>query len=1155
MTVVSLQNLTLVTNKKLTNLQDAVIRQSEKGLTITAVFLNEDSSPYDLTNKKVIFNEHKESDKYVVDTNVQITDARNGAISYTLHSQCYAATGEAWFEIADASGTVVDSTQNFNLKVKDAANASIYNTNYIAQLDALRDQMQQLVDGADGKLKQQLQTTQNQLNQKLTDIGNAYQTAEQGRANAYKQAEANRDSGWSQDKQRIDNEWNQDKDRINGEWNSQKQSIQNTANSQQSSISSQWSQLKSNADSQLATIQKNINALQATIDDIDKNKVPGFNSSLQSAQDKFDKILSNLHGFVVSSNDVDKAVSKGIADITGNLIDPNLNDWVKNDVASKANININYQDGTNDITFTGVENSEVLDLKFNTKQNTDYILTFTYTPDDIHTIRSNCLFLALWYEDLTRYYGQWSTDYNPKTNAQVIRVPAQQGGNYSLKVNSQNLTEMHIGISFDNFTNGQTSKFKISNLVVRETNSTLVGLTDTISSLQSKYFQVQDLPANTNVDNFSQTGLYNLRGQAGITGLPQGGNLWGTLLVFNNNNGSNGIQMYLNSNDDYFFYREWNKSSGFVVRRPWKRLASMTDVQPLWDKLNLSGNLSRMLKSDSTWADIFGNNDTTYGHIVAFKADIGNHLPNIIGDNASGIAFGNGDTRGALSVEYAKHHARIIGGNGNSPVWGEDIAWKSDFANYYNKSETDSKVSYLQGQIDTKAKNLFLNILDYGAKAEDSNFDNAPAFNKAIQSLPSTGGIIYIPNGNFFLKSTVTIDRSYVHIMGLNHGLRSGIDPSDGTTQTGGGGAKVTVQNSISAFKIQNTHNDKRLSGITFSGFDLKGDTNGGVGIDGVSNTDRVVIDNMTINNIGTGVKLNGADAPRITNSWIAETESSIQLTGASQQAEIKSNSLGAQPQGITILLENADRYNISGNNIYPDGSSAIRLLNPVHGAIVGNTISAYYTGIIEMLPNGTNYGNSNVISGNVISIESWENNPIGRDNKWGIIHIEGYDNLISGNNILANGSPQDTTGILIMKGDRNKIATNIINIQNTTSKVVCNGSANNNTVVYSTDSSSFQNGLNSSNQNIDFDEVNALKENCSVLETQLNVLQGQMSSLLSAITVSGQDVTINGTISIEGQIKNYWGGTDQYVAYAPNGTLRGYFGFYDGGNFVTEKG
>nr|DAU77710.1 MAG TPA: tail protein [Caudoviricetes sp.] len=663
----SLQNLTLVTNKKLTNLQDAVIRQSEKGLTITAVFLNEDSSPYDLTNKKVTFNEHKESDKYVVDTNVQITDERNGAISYTLHPQCYAATGEAWFEIADASGTVVDSTQNFNLKVKDAANASIYNTNYITQLDALRDQMQALVDNADGQLKQQLKTTQDQMDQKLTELGNAYQIAEQGRATAYKQAEANRDSGWSQDKQRIDNEWNQDKDRINGEWTSQKQSIQNTANSQQSSISSQWSQLKSNADSQLATIQSNINALQATIDDINKNKVPGLSSSLQDAQNKLDKILSNLHGFVVSSNDVDQAVSKGIANITGNLIDPNLNDWVKNDAASKANININYQDGTNDISFTGVENSEILDFKFNTKQNTDYILTFTYTPDDIHTVRSNCVFLALWYEDLKKYYGEWRTDYNPKVKNQVIRVPAQQGGNYSLKVNSQNLTEMHIGISFDNFIDSQTSKFKISNLVVRETNSTLVGLTDTISSLPKT---VQGVKPDGN-------GNINLPNQ-------------NVAFSFDSSTGEPNMRMvpYLN------YYP--------------------VDQTAIKDILKNQLPAKYALKSDDAMKIPVVNGEanddlTSFRNMCQLRIYDGNgqNVKNVPFQHKSFTVLVNMYSNwGTLTYWGQDGRVYFSACNGNTWTAWTQIANSSDFANYYSKSEIDTKTSDLQIQSDASASNL-----------------------------------------------------------------------------------------------------------------------------------------------------------------------------------------------------------------------------------------------------------------------------------------------------------------------------------------------------------------------------------------------------------------------------------------------------------------
>ena len=344
----SLQNLTLVTNKKLTNLQDAVIRQSEKGLTITAIFINEDNSPYDLTNKKVTFNEHKDSDKYVVDTNVQIIDARNGSISYTLHSQCYAATGEAWFEIADASGTVVDSTQNFNLKVKDAANASIYNTNYITQLDQLRSQMQTLVDNADGQLKQQLKTTQDQMNQKLTELGNAYQLAEQGRANAYKQAEANRDNGWSQDKQRIDTEWNQDKDRINGEWNTQKKSIQSTANNQQSSIQStadsnfkaignEWSLIRNTAKSELATIQTNINSLQAVIDNLNKNKIPNLNQLVSAIQDKVTQLQNNLHDINWAS--FVKSVNGVTPDANGNVqVDTYTKAVIDNKVANAAKV-------------------------------------------------------------------------------------------------------------------------------------------------------------------------------------------------------------------------------------------------------------------------------------------------------------------------------------------------------------------------------------------------------------------------------------------------------------------------------------------------------------------------------------------------------------------------------------------------------------------------------------------------------------------------------------------------------------------------------------------------------------------------------------------------------------------------------------------------
>ena len=166
--------------------------------------------------------------------------------------------------------------------------------------------------------------------------------------------------------------------------------------------------------------------------------------------------------------------------------------------------------------------------------------------------------------------------------------------------------------------------------------------------------------------------------------------------------------------------------------------------------------------------------------------------------------------------------------------------------------------------------------------------------------------------------------------------------------------------------------------------------------------------------------------------------------------------------------MENPDRFNITGNNIYPDGASAIRILNPVHGSIVGNTISAYYNGIIEFLPNDSGaHGNGNVISGNVIALESYKDNPDGKDKMWGIVHLQAFNNAITGNNILANNTPTDTTGLLIRKGDYNRVASNVITIPNTNGKVIINGEANNNWVVYTTEGSAFQDGGNKSNKNV----------------------------------------------------------------------------------------
>lgn len=248
----------------------------------------------------------------------------------------------------------------------------------------------------------------------------------------------------------------------------------------------------------------------------------------------------------------------------------------------------------------------------------------------------------------------------------------------------------------------------------------------------------------------------------------------------------------------------------------------------------------------------------------------------------------------------------------------------------------------------------------------------------------------------------------------------------------------------VTVFEIEDQDNIERISGITFSNFQIYGQSNNGVGIDGIQDTDRVIIENLVINNIGIGVRLHGADAASIHNSWISETTSSIILNGASQQVNISNNHVGAQPGGTTIELENPQWFNIVGNNIYPDGSSNICLYNPYQGVISGNSISSRYNGIIEFLPNQNGeLGNDNLISGNLISVVQNMTHPDGKNKNWGIIHLNANNTHISNNQILAERMPENYIGILIEGGENNRVLNNSIGVNSpSTNKISINKNA-----------------------------------------------------------------------------------------------------------------
>ncbi|MCT3347733.1 DUF2479 domain-containing protein, partial [Lactobacillus hominis] len=365
------RDLSLETNKDLTNFEGLTLRQTEKGLVLHTTLLNFDKSPYDLTNKKVIFNEHKDNEKYVVDDSVAIEDKTHGIISYKLHDQVYAAKGTAWFEIQNEDGSVVDSTQNFIINVKDAANASIYNSNYVPALERLRDQMQNLIDQAQKiendqttkftqNLTNNLKNAQTQLNTKLTSMQQAYDnlenqrtsafnTSQDNRQNTFNQSEKSRSDTYTQDKTKRDADWTADKARIDKDWSADK-----------ARIDGEWQTKKATLDSTIADLSKKLSDIQTSLTDLSNTKLPAMNKYADDVQKKVTQLKADFNAIDFSSyakiadvytkKEVDQKVASAgkVKTVDGQQPDANGNIYSTNLVSNGYNIAANT--ATNAVT-------------------------------------------------------------------------------------------------------------------------------------------------------------------------------------------------------------------------------------------------------------------------------------------------------------------------------------------------------------------------------------------------------------------------------------------------------------------------------------------------------------------------------------------------------------------------------------------------------------------------------------------------------------------------------------------------------------------------------------------------------------------------------------------------------------------------------------
>ena len=155
------------------------IRQSERGLVLTATIKAKDGTNYDLSGKTVQFAENKAGTKLVLDENVQIDSSKPGVIHYTLDKNVYSISGTAWFEIITGQSTVVDTTQNFYIDVLRDAEINVANDNYISSLNGLIAH----VKVAGDKAQETINTLVTQLTQ---DVKSKQQDADNVTANLTK---------------------------------------------------------------------------------------------------------------------------------------------------------------------------------------------------------------------------------------------------------------------------------------------------------------------------------------------------------------------------------------------------------------------------------------------------------------------------------------------------------------------------------------------------------------------------------------------------------------------------------------------------------------------------------------------------------------------------------------------------------------------------------------------------------------------------------------------------------------------------------------------------------------------------------------------------------------------------------------------------------
>ncbi|MGO4249319.1 right-handed parallel beta-helix repeat-containing protein [Paenarthrobacter sp. RAF54_2] len=301
------------------------------------------------------------------------------------------------------------------------------------------------------------------------------------------------------------------------------------------------------------------------------------------------------------------------------------------------------------------------------------------------------------------------------------------------------------------------------------------------------------------------------------------------------------------------------------------------------------------------------------------------------------------------------------------------------------------------------------------------------------------GAVIYLPPGDYHLRTQVLIDISFLRIEGSGHGFTSSsirfnvpedewadlhelwpggsrviVDlPLDADADSKDADGEVAGESRGAAFYVERS-GSPRISSVEFSNFCIDGlhftpdgsdlppentYVNGKTGIYVASANDSFRVTGMGFIYLENALTIHNADALSIHDNFIAECGSCIELRGWGQASKITDNLIGAGFKGHSIYAKSHGGLLITANNIFPRGASSIHLDGVTRSSVTNNRLHSFYPGMVVLAENSS----ENLVATNhfLRDHEPWipflgvDN---GVDDLYGLLCVSGSNNSVVGN-------------------------------------------------------------------------------------------------------------------------------------------------------------